>query len=169
MFMDTALGSTLAAWMAPLLPSQKAFYIYLLCAFVIAGGSWLYFSHREENARPDGVEKGFLAWVFDPRIWFHRSAKQDYLYFVLNALIYYGIVAQLLVSGHIFFNAFGNGLEWAFGHQDSPVFAPSHLTAAATRWPSCLPSTLPSGPPITCNTRSSFSGSSTRSTTPPRF
>lgn len=131
MFMDTALGSTLAAWMAPLLPSQKAFYIYLLCAFVIAGGSWLYFSHREESARPHGVEKGFLAWVFDPRIWFHRSAKQDYLYFFLNALIYYGIVAQLLVSGHIFFNVFGNGLEWAFGHQDSPIFAPSPLTAAA--------------------------------------
>jgi hypothetical protein len=39
MFVDTALGSTLAAWMAPLLPSQKAFYLYLLCALVIAGGS----------------------------------------------------------------------------------------------------------------------------------
>ncbi len=130
MFVDTALGSTLAAWMAPLLPSQKAFYLYLLCAFVIAGGSWLYFSHREENARPEGIEKGFLAWVFDPRVWFHRSAKQDYMYFVLNALIYYGIVAQLLVSGHVFFNAFGAGLEWAFGDRDNPVFAPSPVTAA---------------------------------------
>lgn len=130
MFIDTAFGSTLTAWMAPLLPSQKAFYLYLLCAFVIAGGSWLYFSHREENARPDGVEKGFLAWVFDPRIWFHRSAKQDYMYFILNALIYYGIVAQLLVSAHVFFNAFEHGLEWAFGFRDAPVFAPSPVTAA---------------------------------------
>lgn len=131
MFIDTALGSTLAAWMAPILPSQKAFYLYLLCAFVIAGFSWLYFSHREESARPDGVEKGFLAWVFDPGIWFHRSAKQDYLYFVLNALVYYGIVAQLLVSGHMFFNAFGGALDWAFGVRDMAVFAPSPLTAAA--------------------------------------
>ena len=131
MFVDIAFGSTLAAWMAPLLPSQKSFYLYLLCAFVIAGGSWLYFSHREENARPDGVEKGFLAWVFDPRIWLHRSAKQDYMYFVLNALIYYGIIAQLLVSGHIFFNAFGHALESAFGVRDAAIFAPSPLTAAA--------------------------------------
>ncbi|WP_413719239.1 creatininase family protein [Silicimonas sp. MF1-12-2] len=131
MFVDTALGSTLAAWMAPLLPSQKAFYLYLLCALVIAGGSWLYFSHREESARPDGVEKGFLAWVFDPKIWFHRSAKQDYMYFVLNALIYYGIIAQLLVSGHVFFNAFGGFLETLFGARDSAIFAPSPLTAAA--------------------------------------
>lgn len=130
MFIDTALGSTLAAWMAPLLPSQKGFYLYLLCAFGIASCSWLYFSHREESARPDGVEKGLLAWIFDPRIWFHRSAKQDYMYFVLNALIYYGIVAQLLVSGHIFFNAFGAGLDWAFGLRDSAVFAPSAVTAA---------------------------------------
>lgn len=130
MFIDTAFGSTLTAWMAPLLPSQKAFYLYLLCAFVIAGLSWLYFSHREESARPDGVEKGFLAWVFDPKIWFHRSAKQDYMYFVLNALIYYGIVAQLLVSGHVFFNAFEAGLDWLFGARESAVFAPSPLTAA---------------------------------------
>ena len=36
MFIDTAFGNTLTAWMAPLLPSQKAFYLYLLCAFVIA-------------------------------------------------------------------------------------------------------------------------------------
>lgn len=130
MFIDTAFGSTLTAWMAPLLPSQKAFWLYLLCAFVIAGGSWLYFSHREENARPDGVSKGFLAWVFDPKVWFHRSAKQDYMYFALNALIYYGIVAQLLVSGHVFFNAFGDALTWAFGAPDTAIFAPSALTAA---------------------------------------
>lgn len=131
MFLDTVLGGALAAWMAPLLPSQKAFYLYLLCAFVIAGGSWLYFSHREESGRPDGIEKGLLAWVFDPRVWLHRSAKQDYMYFVLNALIYYGIIAQLLVSGHVFFNFFSAGLEWAFGLQTDPILAPSFFTAAA--------------------------------------
>jgi creatinine amidohydrolase/Fe(II)-dependent formamide hydrolase-like protein/sterol desaturase/sphingolipid hydroxylase (fatty acid hydroxylase superfamily) len=131
MFLDTVLGSTLAAWMAPLLPSQKSFYLYLICAFVIAGATWLYFSHREESARPDGIEKGLLGYIFDPAVWFHRSARQDYLYFILNALVFYGIVAQLLVSGHVFFNAFGSALDWAFGVRDAPIFAPSPLTAAA--------------------------------------
>lgn len=132
MFVDTMLGSTLAAWMAPLLPSQKSFWLYLLCAFVIASLSWAYFARREDAAmRPEGVEKGLLGWIFDPKVWFHRSAKQDYMFFVLNALIYYGIVAQLLVSGHIFFNAFGAGLEALFGVPDGPIFTPSPLTALA--------------------------------------
>ena len=129
MFLDTLIGSTLTTWMAPLLPSQRVFYLYLLSAFVIAGASWVYFSHREESARPDGIEKGLLGYVFDPRIWFHRSARQDYMYFVLNALIYYGIIAQLLVTGHVFFNAFGGGLETLFGVRDTAIFEPSLLTA----------------------------------------
>lgn len=131
MFIDTMFGGTLGAWMAPLLPSQKAFYLYLISAFVIAGLSWVYFSHREESARPEGISKGLFGYIFDPGVWFHRSAKQDYLYFVLNALIYYGIVAQLLIAGHIFFGAFTQGLEAIFGLREVPVFAPSPLTAAA--------------------------------------
>lgn len=131
MFIDNVVSGTFAAWMAPILPSQRIFYLYLLTAFVIAGASWLYFSHREEGARPDGVEKGLLAYVFDPKIWFHRSARQDYLYFFLNALFYYGVVAQLLVSGHIFFNAFGTLLETLFGVRDTAIFEPSAVTAIA--------------------------------------
>ncbi|NND42034.1 MAG: sterol desaturase family protein, partial [Silicimonas sp.] len=131
MFLEVAIGNTLLSWMAPLLPSQRAFYLYLLSAFVIAGVSWAYFSHREESARPDGIEKGLLAWVFDPKVWFHRSARQDYLYFVLNALFYYGIIAQLMISGHVFFNVFGLALENLFGVRDTAIFEPSLLTAAA--------------------------------------
>ena len=58
MFIDNILGGTLTAWMAPLIPSQKAFYLYLISAFVIAIGSYVYFSYREETARPEGVSKG---------------------------------------------------------------------------------------------------------------
>lgn len=131
MFIDTVFGGTFGAWMAPLIPSQKAFYLYMISAFVLAGASWVYFSYREENARPEGISRGLLGYIFDKRVWFHRSAKQDYMYFALNALIYYGIVAQLLITGHIFFGVFGNALEVLFGLRDTPVFTPSPLTAAA--------------------------------------
>lgn len=131
MFTDAIFSGTLTAWMAPLLPSQKAFYLYLLTALVIAGGSYIYFSYREETARPEGISKGFLGYVFDPKVWFHRSAKQDYMFFVLNGLIYYGIIAQLLIFGHILFGAFGGGLEAMFGVRDTPVFEPNLWTAAA--------------------------------------
>ena len=130
MFFDAVLNGTFTAWMAPLLPSQKAFYLYLLTALVIAGGSYVYFSYREESARPDGIEKGFLGYVFDPKVWFHRSAKQDYMFFALNGLIYYGIVAQLLIFGHILFGAFEGGLEAIFGVRHAPAFTPSPLSAA---------------------------------------
>ena len=131
MFTDAIFGGTLTAWMAPLLPSQKGFYLYLLAALVIAGGSYVYFSYREETARPEGISKGFLGYVFDPKVWLHRSAKQDYMYFLLNGLVYYGIIAQLLIFGHILFGAFGGGLEAVFGVRETPVFAPTALTAAA--------------------------------------
>lgn len=131
MFIDTAFGGTFGAWMAPLIPSQKAFYLYLISAFVIASASWVYFSYREENARPDGVSKGLLGFIFDKSVWLHRSAKQDYMYFAMNSLIYYGVVAQLLISGHIFFGAFTNGLEAVFGAREQPFFEPSPMTALA--------------------------------------
>ena len=130
MFIDTMFGGTFGTWMAPLIPSQKAFYLYLMSAFVMAGASWLYFSYREQSARPEGVSKGFLGYVFDKGVWLHRSARQDYMYFVLNALIYYGIVAQLLIAGHIFFGVFESALEAVFGLREVPVFASSPLTAA---------------------------------------
>ena len=131
MFLDAILNNTFTAWMAPLLPSQKAFYLYLLTALVIAGGSYVYFSYREESARPEGISKGFLGYVFDPKVWLHRSAKQDYMFFLLNAVIYYGIVAQLLIFGHILFGAFGGGLEAIFGVRETPLFVPNIWTAAA--------------------------------------
>lgn len=131
MFTDAIFSGTMTAWMAPLLPSQKAFYLYLLTALVIAGGSYLFFSYREESARPEGISKGFVGYVFDPKIWFHRSAKQDYMFFVLNGLIYYGVIAQLLIFGHILFGVFGGGLEALFGVRDAPVFTPNVWTAAA--------------------------------------
>ena len=131
MLKDAIINGAFTAWMAPLLPSQKAFYLYLLTALVIAGGSYVYFSYREETARPEGISKGFLGYVFDPKVWFHRSAKQDYMFFLLNAVIYYGIVAQLLIFGHILFGAFGGGLEAIFGLRETPVFEPNIWTAAA--------------------------------------
>lgn len=130
MFIDNILGGTLTAWMAPLIPSQKAFYLYLISAFVIAIGSYVYFSYREETARPEGVSKGLIGFLFDRDVWFHRSARQDYMYFAFNALVYYGIIAQLLISGHIFFGAFASGFETLFGVRETPVFAPSPVSAA---------------------------------------
>jgi len=117
--------------MAPLLPGARIFYAYLASAFVLAIVSYIYFSTREEDARPEGISGGMIRYLFDPRVWLHKSAQQDYVFFFFNGLIYYGVLAQLLVSGHIFFGVFALGLESVFGAQETAVFAPSTSTAVA--------------------------------------
>ena len=125
----STLGGTLVAWMAPLLPSETMFYLYLLTALALAFGSYVWFSWQADGARPDAVSRGFLAYVFDRRVWFHPSARQDYMYFVLNGLIYYGIVAQMLLAAHVLFGAFGQGFEAVFGARQTALFEPSTWSA----------------------------------------
>lgn len=130
MFFENILSNTLVNLIGVILPSSRIFYLYLLSAFVIACGSYIWFAAREENARPEGVKKGLLRYIFDPEIWFHKSAKQDYAFFFVNALVYYGVISQLLIGGHVFFSAFGVGLEALFGVRSAPVFEATFLSFA---------------------------------------
>lgn len=130
-FFENILDGAAFAWMAPLVPSARIFYVYLATAFVLAMVTYIYFSTREENARPEGISRGMMGYLFDPRVWLHKSARQDYVFFFFNGIIYYGVVAQLLISGHVFYEAFGAGLESVFGTRETAVFAPSALTAIA--------------------------------------
>ena len=117
------------AWMAPLVPTARIFYVYLATAFVLSIATYIYFSTREESERPEGISRGMIGYLFDPRVWFHKSAKQDYLFFFFNGVVYYGVVIQLLVSGHLFYEGLGVGLERLFGVRETAIFAPSALTA----------------------------------------
>lgn len=130
MFLDTAIDNTVNSWSAFFLPSQRIFVLYLLSAFVIAILSYIWFSAREERARPDGIKKGMLRYIFDPDIWLHKSARQDYVFFMVNALIYYGVISQLLIGGHVYYTGFSAGLEALFGPRDGPVFEASLLSFA---------------------------------------
>ncbi len=129
MLLDNIYDGTIEQFMAPLLPSKSLFYLYLISAFLISMLSYFWFSYREELHRPEGISKGLLKYIFDPSVWLHRSARQDYVYFVVNALIYNGIVAHFLISSHIAFGAIENGLDFLFGTLEEPLLKPSPLTA----------------------------------------
>ena len=129
MFFESIKDLSLVQLMAPLLPSQSLFFVYLGATLILSMGVYLYFTHREARARPDGIANGMFWYIFDPEVWWHKSARQDYVFFVLNALIYSGIVAQFLVSGAVFYAIFETGLGWIFGARDAPVFAPSPVSA----------------------------------------
>lgn len=130
MFLDTVINQTTAHWTALILPSQRVFWLYLLAALVIATGTYVWFKRREDSdARPEAVSKGLWGYIFDRDIWLHNSAKQDYLYFFVNGLIYAGIVSQLLISAHLFYGVFGVTLDAIFGRPDTPFFEATPLTA----------------------------------------
>ncbi|MBT8408743.1 MAG: creatininase family protein [Alphaproteobacteria bacterium] len=127
---DNILNQTTASWLAILLPSQRIFYLYLLSALCIAALTYFWFSAAEENNRPDAVKKGLLGYLFDPKIWWHKSARQDYVFFFVNGLIYYGLVSQLMLGAHAFYGLFGVWLDGLFGLREAPLFEASALTVA---------------------------------------
>lgn len=130
MFVERAIETTLSQWMALGLPTQRIFYLYLISAFVIAAGTYIWFAAREEHARPDGIQKGMLGYIFDKDIWLHKSARQDYVFFFVNAMIYYGVISQLLIGAHVLFGLSGAGLEALFGVREAPLFQPTVLSFA---------------------------------------
>lgn len=129
MFFDTLKDSVIAQWMAPFLPDQHIFYLYLMSSLLIAIGTYLWFSWREAGARPDGISKGLFGYIFDKDVWFHPSARQDYLFFLVNSVVYSGIVAHFLISSHVAFGMLEHALTWIFGVRQEAAFEPGIMSA----------------------------------------
>lgn len=110
-------------------PDERVFGLYLLMAAMIGVVSWAYYRYmaKPEN-KPDNVQKGLLGFVFDKDVFLHKSAIQDYFYFVTNAVIYVGIVSQLLISIHFFMMLFSGVLNGAFGVPTEPIMQVSLLS-----------------------------------------
>ena len=128
MSLDAFWIQSTGQWLGLVLPSQRIFYLYLIAAFVLAVVTFAWFARKPEGARPEGIGRGLFGYIFDPRVWLHRSALQDYGYFFLNAMLYYGIVSQLLVGGHVFYGLAEMGLTGAFGTRDVPLFEANGVT-----------------------------------------
>ena len=131
MFLEQVKDSVIAQWMAPFVPGEHVFYFYLMSSFVIASATYFWFSRREPGARPEGISKGLFGYIFDKSVWLHRSALQDYGFFAVNTVIYTGIVAHFLISGHVVNGMLERALVWAFGAPDMAVFEPSKTTVIA--------------------------------------
>ncbi len=114
--------------MAVAMPDQRIFGLYLVSALLLAFLSYLYFRYAAKTKKPDNMDKSFFAFVFDRDVYTHPSAKQDYLYFFVNGLLYVGIISQLLISVHFFMLFFYNALQNSFGIQDTALMSPSLLS-----------------------------------------
>jgi sterol desaturase/sphingolipid hydroxylase (fatty acid hydroxylase superfamily)/creatinine amidohydrolase/Fe(II)-dependent formamide hydrolase-like protein len=139
MFFDTVQINTLGNLLGLFLPTSRIYVVYLLSALALALVSYWQVeqAHRKEHAAEGGPPlPGFWRYVFDPRAWTHKSAKQDFIYFAVNSLVYYGLISQFMISTHAMTGVFHSALITAFGVRETPLFdsAPMILiyTVAAT-------------------------------------
>lgn len=133
-YLDGAINQVLG----PLLPSSHLFAFYLLSAFFLSALTYFWFANADPEHRPEGVRKGLFGYVFDRGIWLHRSAKQDYVFFLVNSLIYYGFAVHFLISSHVAMVAMTSGLEAVFGVREVAAFTPSVVSVIAFTFASML-------------------------------
>lgn len=132
MFFDRFSDSTLRGVLTFASPGSRVFVFYLFTAFLLAVGSFIYFRYlAEADRRPETIERGLIGYIFDRSIFWHRSARQDYLYFLINTALYGGIISQALVGMHVMTDVFEAGFEAVLGPRGAPLFEASPSAAVA--------------------------------------
>ena len=81
---------------------QRVNLLYLAVAFLLAG--WAFIRGVNKDS-PDSHRSGllarlklFLGFCFPKKVYFHKSAKVDYLYFVVNTITFPWFIAPLIIG-----------------------------------------------------------------------
>lgn len=123
MSFDVMFNAALTQLMAFMDPSSRIFVLYILTSFVLAFIAYLqveksYVAEDIEEGREPIKRISFLRYVFNPSVWLHPSSIQDMKYFIANAFLYYGLIAQYLVGSHGISFGFHEVLTGLFGVQE---------------------------------------------------
>lgn len=119
----------LRQWLSVFLPSERIFVGYLLSSLLLAWIAYIILKRSAAEEKPD-LSKGFLAYVFDRDAYLHKSALQDYFFFITNAVIFYALIAQFLVGQHVF-STIGFKLAEEFFGPPQQALLDSHWDIAA--------------------------------------
>jgi sterol desaturase/sphingolipid hydroxylase (fatty acid hydroxylase superfamily)/creatinine amidohydrolase/Fe(II)-dependent formamide hydrolase-like protein len=114
-FGRATFNGTLRHYLGLFIPGERVFGLYVVSMVVMA---WLVWRSNRRNGRET---RGFFAYAFDGNVYRHKSARQDYLYFLANGFIYYGLIAQFMCSEWPFAMLVYNGLTRAFGSLSTPL------------------------------------------------
>lgn len=103
MSFDIFVAEVLGSLFSFLDPGSRIYALYLLTALILAFVAYLQIErlHTAElraEGRAETRRVGFLAYVFNPKIWTHPSALLDMRYFVVNSAVYYGLLLQFFVG-----------------------------------------------------------------------
>jgi sterol desaturase/sphingolipid hydroxylase (fatty acid hydroxylase superfamily)/creatinine amidohydrolase/Fe(II)-dependent formamide hydrolase-like protein len=119
-YFQSAFDRSLAVMLGPINPESRIYIFYLLSGLVLAYFAYVQVekAHRAEDiaeGRQVEQRKGFLAYVFDPKIWLHPSSLQDFRFFLINSVVYYGLISQFLIGSDLLSSGFYQILTGNFG------------------------------------------------------
>jgi len=124
---ETVFGNLVEYFHVVTSPSSRIYPLYLLSSLGLALIAYWQIekSHAAEHGHEDeGKDRPtFLRYVFDPRIIFHPSTRQDVKFFLVNSLVYYALIAQFLVSVQVFSTIFHSLLVGGFGEVAEPMMS----------------------------------------------
>lgn len=104
-----ALDNAVHMLQAPLFSEERIYWVYLVTALLLALASF-------RDLRAEGGERrGFLRWVFDRDVWLHPSAKVDYAFFFVDALLIALLVLPWLG---------GSAAGWVLGRDVATALVP---------------------------------------------
>jgi len=90
-------------------PNKRLFVGYLAGAVLFA-----IIVHYQQRRR-QSQDRGLLYFLFNPRIWLHRSARLDYQLFIVNRMVRAFLWAPLILTMLPIAIGLSDGLEWLFG------------------------------------------------------
>lgn len=114
-------------------PKKRTFILYLFSAFILSLGVYLFSRNRAMIERTADEKKSianFFKYLFPKDVYLHNSAKQDYVYFIINGFIHYGIVAAYILSTPFFVFAFAGLLSSILGPLDGALSSPTTFQLA---------------------------------------
>ncbi len=118
----------LAPFMHFAIPSSRIFVVFLGTALLIAFAVFCYQCSR--SASDKGLIRGFLRYCFPKSVYWHPSARLDYMFFILNRILFPLLFAPLILSEAITAEPFEQMLTGLFG--DSGVLGEPGLWATVT-------------------------------------
>ncbi len=108
-------------WFGFFVPQQRIFVLYLLTSFGIAWFIWRA-EMRKSGKAGEMTIKNFFSYIFNPGLYNHKSSWQDYFIFLINGLLYSGIIIQFILTERPFAILVRKGLLAIFGTPHHPLF-----------------------------------------------
>jgi sterol desaturase/sphingolipid hydroxylase (fatty acid hydroxylase superfamily) len=111
--LQEAVARVFAPFLAFFFPTNMYYWPYLISAVLIAVAVYVLARPLRDFSLPTMIKA-----AFNPHIWFAKSARADYRFYVVNGILYPLLTAPIALSGLALGMAMAGGLASLFGPMD---------------------------------------------------